>query len=99
MARQKQFLSALVSKTGNRIMSDFTRVASYYNTMQPYISTNISLAQVTYLASSCITSDLGSRIEYRTVPGTMKQGEFAEFNTDEKALLQIIMDVFYVKVQ
>lgn len=99
MLRQKQFLSALISKTGNHIMDDFSNLARFYNTMQPYTSTNIDLTQATYLASSCLTRDVGSRIEYKSIKGTMTESEHSEFNIDEESLLQIIIDTFYIKVK
>lgn len=96
MLRQKQFLSAFASTAGNQIMSNFTKLAAYYNLMSPYVSTNVSLSQATYLAGECLTADIGSKFEYKVITGQMQLGEkWAEFIPDTDAVLDIVMDVFY----
>ncbi len=98
MARQKQFLSALVTTAGNKVMSDFTRLGSYYNTLSPYFSTNVSLSQVTYLASTCLTLNLGDLIEYKNIEGTVSKGEkWTEFVPDSESVLNTVIDTFYVE--
>lgn len=97
MLRQKQFLTALLSKTGNTVSDDFSKLASIYNTIMPYTSTNIDLSQTTYLASNCLTRDIGSKIDFKEIKGSMTEGEYTEFNIDEDSLLQIIIDTFYIK--
>ncbi len=98
MARQKQFLSALSSTTGNRVLEDFTRLSNYYTTLSPYFSTNVSLYQVTYLASSCLRPNFGDSLEFKTIEGTLTQGEkWVEFTPDEESALSVVMDTFYVE--
>lgn len=99
MLRQRQFLSALLSRTGNIVMDDFTKLADYYYAMQPYTSTNIDLPKLTYFASSCLTRDIGSKIVYRTVEGSMTETKYSEFNINEESLLDLIIDVFYEKAK
>ncbi len=97
MARQKQFLSALINETGNEILSDFSKLTSLYTTLSPYFNTNVSFAQTTYLARHCLTMNFGDSIEYKTIKGTLSQGEnWIEFKTDEESLLQTVIDVFYL---
>ncbi len=97
MQRQKQFLSALMNKTGNAILNDFSKLSKYYNTLSPYFSTNVSFAQITYLAQNCLTLNFGDAIEYKTVDGTLTQGEeWVEFEADKDSLLQTIIDTFYI---
>ncbi len=97
MARQKQFLSALMNKTGNAILSDFSKLSKYYNTLSPYFSTNVSFAQITYLAQNCLTLNFGDAIEYKTIDGTLSQGEaWVEFTADKDSLLQTVIDTFYI---
>lgn len=96
MLRQKQFLSAFASKAGNQIMSDFTKLTEYYNTITPYIATDLSFSQITYLVSSCLKPDIGSKLEFKSIPGTSTEGEkWTEFTPDTEALLEIVIDVFY----
>lgn len=100
MARQKQFLSAFASQAGNQIVNNFSKLGTYYNMMMPYISTNLSFSQITYLASSCLTTDIGSQFQYATVSGETVMGEkWVEFHPDKDNLLQVIMDTFYTEKQ
>ncbi len=100
MQRQKQFLSALMNKTGNTIMSDFSNLSKYYNSLSPYFSTNVSFAQITYLAQNCLTMNFGDALNYNTIDGELKQGdEWVEFYADKDSLLQTVIDVFYTPVE
>ncbi len=97
MQRQKQFLSALMNKTGNAVLDDFTNLAKFYNTLSPYFSTNVSFAQITYLAQNCLTVNFGDALDYKTIEGTLSQGEqWVEFTADEQSVLQAVIDVFYI---
>lgn len=97
MQRQKQFLSALINKTGNAVLSDFSNLATYYNGLSPYFSTNVSFAQTTYLAQNCLSLNLGDSIDYKTIEGTLSMGEkWVEFRPYDESLLQTVIDVFYV---
>ena len=97
MQRQKQFLSALMNKTGNAVLGDFSNLTKYYTTLSPYFSTNVSFAQITYLAQNCLTMNFGDALDYKTINGTLTQGEkWVEFVPDEDSVLQTIIDVFYI---
>lgn len=100
LLRQKQFLTALVSKAGNDIVSDFTKLADYYNAMKPYTSSDITLSQLTYLASNCLTMNLGNAIEYKTIDGEINMGEkWVEFTPSESSVLEIIFSTFYTEIK
>ncbi len=100
MQRQKQFLSALMNKTGNAVINDFTKLSKYYNTLYPYYKTNVSFAQITYLAKNCLSINFGDKLEYKTIEGALTQGEkWVEFNADENSILQTVIDVFYIPVE
>ncbi len=97
MQRQKQFLSALMNKTGNAVINDFSNLSKYYNTLSPYFSTNVSFAQITYLAQHCLSVNFGDALDYKTIDGTLTQGEdWIEFHADEESVLQTVVDVFYL---
>ena len=98
MQRQKQFLNALASKAGNEVLNNFTKLGKYYNTVIPYSSTDLSFSQVTYLASSCLSANIGSKFEYKSIDGTVALGErWVEFTPDQESLLDIVMEVFYTE--
>lgn len=97
MQRQKQFLSALISKAGNAVISDFTNLTNYYNNLSPYFSTNVSFAQITYLAQNFLTLNFGDTIDYKTIDGSLTQGEkWVEFTANEESVLQTVIEIFYI---
>ncbi len=100
MQRQKQFLSALISKAGNKVMGDFTLIGKYYSSLSPYAQTDITLSQATYLTSLCIQQDLGSKIEYKNIEGELKSGEeWVEFYPDEDSVIQTVISTFYKPIK
>ena len=99
MERQKSFMTAFMNKAGNQISEDFTKVITYYNMMEPYVSTNTTLSQITYLATNCVTMNLGDSISFKNIPGetTVKDG-YSSFIPDEDALTKIVIETFYEKI-
>ncbi len=98
MQRQKQFLTALANKSGNLIMQNFSRLGSFYRDMSPYFNTNITLSQIAYLVSSCITLNMGDAMKYKLIDGTLNMGEeWVEFYPDEDSLLNIVLETFYTE--
>ncbi|MDO4607893.1 MAG: LCP family protein [Clostridia bacterium] len=97
MQRQKQFLSALINQTGNAVMADFTKLGTFYTALSPYFSTSVSLAQITYLAKECLTINFGDSLNYKSIEGTLQQGEkWVEFIPNEDSVLQTVIDTFYI---
>lgn len=100
MARQKQFLSALMNKTSNEISNDYTKLATLYTAISPFFNSDISFAQIAYLAQNCLTINFGDTIQYKTIEGTLNQGEeWIEFEADKESTLQTVIDVFYTPKQ
>lgn len=100
MQRQKQFLSALMNKTGNAVLNDFSKLGKIYTTLSPYYKTNVSFAQITYIAQHCLVKNFGDSLDYKTIEGTLSQGEqWVEFEADPDSALQTVIDVFYVPVE
>ena len=98
LERQKQFFSEFASKAGNDVMGNLSSVKTYYNAIKPYISTDLSLSQITYLVSSAISKDIGNKFEYMNIAGEKKVGEeWLEFYPDNDSLITTILNTFYVK--
>lgn len=97
MSRQKQFLSALMNETSNEISNDYTKLATLYTAISPFFNSDISFAQIAYLAQNCLTINFGDTIQYKTIEGTLNQGEeWIEFEADKESALQTVIDVFYL---
>lgn len=102
--RQSQYVKAYVGQLRNAITNDFSVVSQLYNTATQYSQTNITLNDVTYLASLAVSKGVDSFTTY-SVNGEMKASEkisptgvYAEFYADEDSLMDIVINCFYTKV-
>lgn len=99
MERQKNFITSFMNKASGEISKDFTKVVSYYNMMSPYVSTNITLSQTTYLATNCLRIHLGDAIQFKSIPGeTFIKDGYSAFTPDDDALTDIVIETFYKKI-
>ena len=99
MERQQSFMTAFMNKAGNQISDNFSKVITYYNLMKPYVSTNITLSQTTYLTTSCLRINLGNAIKFVRIPGeTFLKDGYSAFKPDYDALTDIVIDAFYTKI-
>ena len=100
MQRQKQFLSVLMNQTGNAVLNDFSKLGKIHSTLSPYYQTNVSFAQITYLAQNCLVKNFGDSIDYKTIDGELTQGkQWVEFHADDDSVLKTVIEVFYVPVE
>ncbi len=98
-ARQKQFLKAFATKMGNNVVSDFTKLVKYYNIASPYFTSDLDLSEITYLAKTCLSKDIGEKVEYLNISGETKIGEkYVEFYPDENSIYEAVLEAFYVKI-
>lgn len=96
MQRQKQFLNALMQKAGNRLKSNISLLPSYYNTVKPYMVSNLTLSQITYLASSALATGIPSP-QYESIEGSSRlQGEHVAFIPEEASLYEATLKLFYL---
>lgn len=99
MGRQKQFMSAFIAEIFSSVKSDPSLVVDLYKTIESNSTTNLTPAKMTYLATTAISGlDSYKEIEFVNVPGTVTKGEYAEFIVDQNALMELMLDLFYVKV-
>ena len=93
--RQKQFLDSFLQQARAHILKDPTKITTYYNTAKRHIVTDLTLAEITYLATKAVkmTSPTYLSIEGETVMGE----EYVEFRADEESLLQAALDMYYIK--
>ena len=99
MERQKNFIKAFMNKAAGEISNDFSKVITYYNLMSPFVSTNITLSQTTYLATNCIRMNLGDAIQFKSIPGeTFLRDGYSAFIPNEEALTDIIIETFYEEI-
>lgn len=103
--RQNQYIKAYADKVKTAAIKDFSVITSLYNTANKYSQTNITLNDVTYIASLILSKGVGSFTSY-TIDGEMKasaqtvngNGVYAEYYADENSVLDIVINCFYTKV-
>lgn len=105
LERQKQYLQAFAQQLAPAVLSDFSVVSSLYNTAAQYSTTNIDLSDVTYLAATLLARGVDS-FETTDVPGEMGAVPTdtpgvvnAAFYPDETGLYELVLDLFYTRIQ
>ncbi len=94
MARQKQFLNEFIRVAAANVKKDFTKIERYYTAAKPYAVSDLTLSEITYLASTFLVG--GGAIEYLPVLGNSVAGEeYIEFYPDETSLYEAVLAAFY----
>ena len=98
--RQKKYIAAFISKLREETAKDITVPIKIYNELSPYIVTDITVSEITYMASNTLdyTFDFDNiySLEGTTVIG---KTEHEEFSYDPDQLYDMIIDIFYEKVE
>lgn len=97
MERQKQYLFAFINKALSQTKQDITVPITLFNVASDYMVTDVTAPKVAYLASLLVEHGF-SATDIASVPGKASMGEkYAEFNVDQKALYEMILETFYIK--
>ena len=100
MERQKQYIGAFANKVLQMTQEDITVPLTLFDIASDYMNTDLDAARVSYLTSlvSKIGIDEGN---FLTVEGESKFDEegYTEFYPDEAKLYEMILKVYYKKVQ
>ena len=101
--RQTQYIKAYVKQLRKAVTSDFSVVSQLYNTASEYSQTNVSLSEVTYLASVVLSNGVSDFTQY-TLEGEMRASDtatedvFAEYYVDEDSVMDVVVNCFYEQV-
>ena len=97
--RQKQYLTAYVEQLKKKIKEDVTFPVTLLGQIQKHMITSLTVQEITFLADTLLGYDF-SMDNIISIPGESKLGEkHEEFYIDDAALKQIIIEVFYDKVE
>ena len=99
LERQKQYLTAYAATAIAKMKQDITLPVKIYSTISKYMVTDISIDEVSYLATQALDYTFGSDAIYSLEGQTSTEGEFEEFYIDETALYELILKVFYEEVE
>lgn len=98
LARQKQYLSAMVAKALTGTKKDLTLPLTLYQTFKPYIVTDISADEISYLATVISKYSFDGEAIYTLEGTTTQEGKFEEFYPDQKALKELMLKLFYREI-
>lgn len=97
--RQVNYLKAFSSKALEQTKSDLTTPVHLYNIVADNSETNLSPSTITAFATSVVSNGI-SELDFVTVPGELVSGgTYAEYNVDEEALYELILDTYYVPAE
>ena len=96
MERQIQYMNAFMKKALSQTKQNPTLPVSLFRTASDYMVTDVNASEVTYLASLLVQHGLDNTIV--SIPGKAKKGKYTEVYADDEKLYEIILDVFYKKV-
>lgn len=95
MQRQNQVLVALVRQMLSSVKQNPASALNLYNKVSRNVTTNFNTSKILYLAQQAARLSFDGEI--RNVAGTSVLGaeNHAEYQVDEQALYELILDVFY----
>ena len=98
MQRQSQVLLGLVHEGLRNAKNDPMNIPNIYMSVKDNVTTNLSTTMMVYLAKCAVGLDFDGKVY--TVPGesTLGDDNFAEFNIDEEAFTQMIVDLYYIPI-
>ena len=101
--RQKQYLQAYFEQLKSAVGDDFSVIADLYNAGSDYSQTNVTLSDITYMATVVISHGIGEYDTY-TIDGEMtsveadEEGVYAQYVVDEDSVMEIVLECFYTQV-
>ena len=106
MARQRQYVQGYVRKAVDLMKADIRFPVRLYETLQPYMVTDVHVSEVTYLASVFLKGLVAGNapgslldLDMRTLPGeSVDGGQYTEYIVDAEEAYPLILELFYDKV-
>lgn len=96
LSRQKEYMNAFAAKAIAETKKDITLPVTLYGKVKKYIVTDLSINEMTYLASELSGYHFG---DIYTLEGETQQGlKFEEFYPDKAAMRDMIIRLFYREV-
>ncbi|MCM1558908.1 MAG: LCP family protein [Butyrivibrio sp.] len=98
LARQKQYLSAMAAAALEGTKRDLTLPLTLYRAFSPYVVTDLSADEITYLASVIAGYSFDGSAIYTLEGSTVKGAMFEEFYPDQAALKDLIIRLYYREI-
>ncbi len=98
MERQKQYIGLFMQKALQKTKGDLTTVLDLYNAMSQYMTTDLSIADVTFLLTCFLEN--GASFQFKGIEGTLGRMDInAVFYPDETSMYETLLDVYYTPVE
>lgn len=97
--RQKVYAASFMSTLMAATKKNISTPVNLFNASSPYSVTNLNPSKVTWLAKEMITGG-SPQTEMKSIEGTTTiDGNYAEFNYDEKTFYELFLSVYYEMVK
>ena len=97
MERQKQYLMNFMQQAVKAVKTDFSLPSRLYANLTKEMVTNISLDEAVYLSSKILSIDFSEESITQLKGESVKGAFYDEFYADEDALIDLILDAFYIE--
>ena len=99
LERQKVYLSTYMKKAISKTKKQSDFPIELYQILSKYLVTDLSIDEITYLASEANDYTFNGTNIY-SIPGkTVRGDQFEEFYPDKQGLYEMVLDIFYEKVK
>lgn len=98
LARQKQYVLEITKRIREGVAQDATIILDLYNSLMPYMTTNISFEEAAYLLPTVADYSIRTDSIYSLKGDTTQGDKFEEFYLNEDELYNLIIDIFYEEV-
>lgn len=99
LERQKQYINAFIPKAMAQVKANPSFVVDLYNMVSKYMVTDVSLSQAVYLATEMIGYTVDPEIYSLKGEMVMDLDGFEKYHIDDDALYDLIMELYYEKVE
>lgn len=99
LERQKQYIDLYADKAIAQMKEDISFPVKLYNTIDDYMVTDVSADEVSYLSTQILDYHLEDTRMLSLQGETILNEKLEEFHADDRALYELILDVFYYEVE
>lgn len=98
MARQKQYMLAMLSQVIQQIKSNPAIIFSLYDAVDDYMLTDLDISRIAYLATEAASMGFDGEIQSLSGELTVDNTDHMRLTLDQDALYETMLQVFYEEV-
>lgn len=96
--RQKQYMTKFIDVGMSQVKSNIGKVIDVYNIIKRYVVTDLSIDEMTYLASELIDYKFGGIYSFEGELDKNPKWKYERYNLDQDKLYELLISKFYEKV-